>query len=79
MELKAIHDPLLVDEPYSLFENSQPLQCCFKKTENSGDNDTVDDIAAPKSNPLLLFRDIKFYFLNIAQTAFILRLGYLNY
>ena len=75
MELKAIHDLLLVDEPYSLFENSQPLQCCFKQTENSGDNDTIDDIDTPKSNPLLLFRDIKFYFINFAQTAFILRLG----
>ena len=72
--LKKLRDPLLVDEPYSLFENSQPLQCCFKKTENSIDYDTGID-GGPKANPLLLFRDIKFYFIIIAHTAFNLRLG----
>ena len=34
--------------------------------------------AAPKSNPLLLFRDIKFYFVIIAHSAFLLRLGNFN-
>ena len=76
LEAQKSRNSWSVQEPYSLFENSKPLQCCIKKTESTENiGSRVDAIDEPRANPMLLFRDIKFYFVNIAQTAFLLRLG----
>ena len=60
-----------MEKPFSVFQNSQPLELCRKKDDCLEEDELSNE---PKANPMLLFFDIKFYFVNIAQIAFLLRL-----
>ena len=70
------------EKPYSLMENSLPLQLCCKQTPKNIAEPKNEDIDLPdvttsiqKSNPLTLFKDVKFYVIWVSHSVFVLRLG----